>query len=93
MRIVSVKDGVAPIASKIANAFIDFSAMTASVVAVTVADGQGREVTGYGFNSNGRYAQPGLLRERFMPRLLGGRAEERSTGATASWIPPGPGPR
>ena len=70
MRIVSVRDGVAPIASKIANAFIDFSAMTASIVAVTVADGQGREATGYGFNSNGRYAQPGLLRERFVPRLL-----------------------
>ena len=70
MRIVSVKDGVAPIASKIANAFIDFSAMTASIVAITVADGDGREATGYGFNSNGRYAQPGLLRERFVPRLM-----------------------
>jgi L-alanine-DL-glutamate epimerase-like enolase superfamily enzyme len=27
-------------------------------------------VTGYGFNSNGRYAQSGLLRERFIPRLM-----------------------
>jgi L-alanine-DL-glutamate epimerase-like enolase superfamily enzyme len=70
MRIASVRDGVVPIASAIANAYIDFSKMTASVVAVTVEDGAGRRATGYGFNSNGRYAQPGLLRERFIPRLL-----------------------
>jgi L-alanine-DL-glutamate epimerase-like enolase superfamily enzyme len=70
MRIASIRDGVVPIASEIANAFIDFSKMTASVVAVTVEDGNGKSATGYGFNSNGRYAQPGLLRERFIPRLL-----------------------
>ena len=29
----------------------------------------GKPVVGYGFNSNGRYAQQGLLRERFIPRL------------------------
>jgi D(-)-tartrate dehydratase len=31
----------------------------------------GRRVVGYGFNSNGRYGQGGLIRERFAPRLLG----------------------
>lgn len=30
----------------------------------------GKPLTGYGFNSNGRYAQSGLLRDRFIPRLL-----------------------
>ena len=30
----------------------------------------GRPVIGYGFNSNGRYAPSGLIRERFIPRLL-----------------------
>ena len=69
MRIVSVKQGIAPIASDIANAYIDFSKMTASIVAVTVEGEAGRRATGYGFNSNGRYAQPGLLAERFVPRL------------------------
>src|SRR5215217_274916 len=69
MRIVSVKDAVVPISSAIANAYIDFSKMTASAVAVTVEAGDGRRATGFGFNSNGRYAQPGLLRERFIPRL------------------------
>jgi L-alanine-DL-glutamate epimerase-like enolase superfamily enzyme len=69
MRIVSVRQGIAPIASAIANAYIDFSKMTASIVAVTVEDGAGHRATGFGFNSNGRYAQPGLLAERFVPRL------------------------
>ncbi|MCA3396275.1 MAG: mandelate racemase, partial [Roseomonas sp.] len=69
MRITSIRQGVVPIASAIANAYIDFSKMTASVVAITVEDGTGKSATGYGFNSNGRYAQPGLLAERFIPRL------------------------
>ncbi|MBT6275205.1 MAG: mandelate racemase, partial [Chromatiales bacterium] len=34
MRIVEIRNAVVPIASDIRNAFIDFSAMTASVVAV-----------------------------------------------------------
>ncbi|MGL5361752.1 MAG: enolase C-terminal domain-like protein, partial [Bosea sp. (in: a-proteobacteria)] len=69
MRIASIRQGVVPISSAIANAYIDFSKMTASVVAITIEDGAGRSATGYGFNSNGRYAQPGLLAERFIPRL------------------------
>jgi L-alanine-DL-glutamate epimerase-like enolase superfamily enzyme len=77
VRIVEVRQQVVPIASEIANAFIDFSTMDVSVVAV-VSDQQrdGRPVVGYGFNSNGRYAQPGLLGERFVPRLLAAAPEE-----------------
>ena len=30
----------------------------------------GKRVVGYGFNSNGRYGQGGLIRERFAPRLM-----------------------
>ena len=69
MKVTRVRQGVVPISSAIANAYIDFSKMTASVVAVTVESGDGRTATGYGFNRNGRYAQEGLLRERFIPRL------------------------
>ncbi|WP_408906465.1 enolase C-terminal domain-like protein [Sabulicella glaciei] len=69
MKITSIRQGVVPISSAIANAYIDFSKMTASVVAITVESGDGRSATGYGFNSNGRYAQTGLLTERFVPRL------------------------
>lgn len=71
MRITEIRDIVAPISSAIANAYIDFSKMTASVVAIhTDLVGDGRLVVGFGFNSNGRYAVQGLLRERFIPRLL-----------------------
>ncbi len=70
MRIVAIRDVAAPIKSAIRNAFIDFSQMTASVVAiVTDRIVDGAPVIGYGFNSNGRYAAQGLLRERFIPRL------------------------
>src|SRR6185437_7078415 len=71
MRITAIHDIVVPISSKIRNAYIDFSTMTASVVAVaTDIRRDGRSVVGFGFNSNGRYAPQGLLRERFIPRLL-----------------------
>lgn len=71
MRIVEVRDDVVPIGSSIRNAYIDFSAMTASIVAVVTDQVRdGRRVIGFGFNSNGRYAPQGLLRERFIPRLL-----------------------
>ncbi len=44
--------------------------MTLSLVAVvTDVMRDGRTVVGYGFNSNGRYGQGGLIRERFAPRL------------------------
>src|SRR4029077_14562498 len=44
--------------------------MTVSVLALmTDVMRNGKPVTGFGFNSNGRYAPSGLLRDRFMPRL------------------------
>jgi len=76
MRITAIHETVAPISSDIRNAYIDFSKMTASVVAVvTDVKRNGKRVVGYGFNSNGRYAQSGLLRERFIPRIMGAEAK------------------
>ena len=70
MRIVDIRETVVPIASDIRNAYVDFSQMTVSVVAViTDVIRDGAPVVGFGFNSNGRYAPAGLLRERFLPRL------------------------
>jgi L-alanine-DL-glutamate epimerase-like enolase superfamily enzyme len=40
------------------------------VAVVTNVEVEGRRAVGYGFNSNGRYAASGLLRERFIPRLM-----------------------
>lgn len=71
MRIVSAHEGVIPISSSMSNAFIDFSTMDCSVLALVsdvVVDGQ--PVVGYGFNSNGRYSAGEILRRRILPRLL-----------------------
>ena len=71
MRITDVRELTRPISSPIRNAYIDFTKMTTSLVAiVTDQRRDGHPVIGYGFNSNGRYGQGGLIRERFAPRLL-----------------------
>ena len=71
MRITEIREKTASIASAIANAYIDFSRMTCSVVAViTDVVREGKPIVGYGFNSNGRYGQGSLIRERFLPRIL-----------------------
>lgn len=71
VRILDIAEVTKPIASPIRNAYIDFSKMTTSLVAVvTNVERGGNRVIGYGFNSNGRYGQGGLIRERFRPRLL-----------------------
>ncbi|MFT8246208.1 mandelate racemase/muconate lactonizing enzyme family protein [Roseomonas sp. BN140053] len=71
VRILEIREVTKPIASSIANAYIDFSRMNLSLVAVvTDAVRDGRPVVGYGFNSNGRYGQGALIRERFAPRIL-----------------------
>jgi D(-)-tartrate dehydratase len=70
VRIVDIRETVVPIKSELRNAYIDFSQMTVSVLAlVTDVVRRGKAVVGFGFNSNGRYAPSGLLRDRFIPRL------------------------
>jgi len=77
MQITAIKDKAISIASPIRNAVIDFSSMTVSVVKVeTDQVRDGRPVVGYGFTSNGRYAQSGILRERIIPRLMNAAAED-----------------
>ena len=71
MRIVEIREKTVSMASAIANAYIDFSKMTCSVVAlITDVVRDGKRVVGYGFNSNGRYGQGSLMRERLFPRLM-----------------------
>src|SRR5467141_1357626 len=82
MRIVDIREQTVPVASAIANAYIDFSKMTLSHVAiVTDVKRDGRPVIGYGFNSNGRYGQGGLIRERFAPRLMEAEPKTLFNGA------------
>src|SRR5262245_23067462 len=71
MKIVEIREKTFPISSPIRNAYIDFSKMTLSLVAVTTdVIRDGKPVVGYGFNSNGRYGQGTLMRERFIPRVM-----------------------
>lgn len=71
MRIVAIKEVAVPINSAIRNAVFDFSEMTTSVVAVTtdVMRG-GKPVTGFAFNSTGRYACGAQMRDRLIPRIM-----------------------
>ena len=70
MKIVGFKETTVPISSNIQNAYINFSHMDVSLLAlITDIKRDGKPVVGYGFNSNGRYAQSWLLKERFLPRL------------------------
>lgn len=71
MRITDVREQSVRLEAAIRNSLVDFSKMTVSVVAVHGdVSRNGRPLIGYGFDSIGRYAQSGLLRERFIPRLL-----------------------
>jgi len=77
MKIVDIREATRPIKSEIRNAYIDFTKMTLSLVAVlTDVVRDGKRVVGYGFNSNGRYGQGALICERFRPRIL--EADPRS---------------
>ncbi len=71
MKITRIRNASASIASAIRNAYVNFSTMTISVIAVeTDVVRDGKPVIGYGFTSNGRYAQQGILADRFIPRVM-----------------------
>jgi len=77
MKITNIIEDTKSISSNIKNAYIDFSKMTISLVAVcSDIKKNGKPVIGYGFNSNGRYGQGHLIRERFRPRLLEASPED-----------------
>src|SRR6516162_5200031 len=76
MRIVEVRERTLPI-SRYADPTVPSGGLTTSAVAVTTdVIRDGRPVIGYGFASIGRFAQGGLIRERFAPRLLAAREAE-----------------
>jgi len=76
LRIREIREAAVPLKSTLRNAVFDFSEMTTSVVAVitdTIRDG--KPVTGFAFNSTGRYACGAQMRERFIPRILNANPE------------------
>jgi D(-)-tartrate dehydratase len=77
MRIVDIRECSIPLKSTISNSSFDFSEMTTSVVAVlTDVVRDGARVTGFSFNSTGRYACGATMRARLIPRIL--RADQQS---------------
>lgn len=70
MRIVDIREQSVPI-SRYADPALPSGGLNTSAVALTtdVMRG-GRPIVGFGFASIGRFAQGGLIRERFAPRLL-----------------------
>jgi D(-)-tartrate dehydratase len=71
MRIVDIRETAIPLKSSLSNSSFDFSEMTTSVVAIiTDVIRGGKPVTGFAFNSTGRYACGAQMRARFIPRIL-----------------------
>lgn len=70
MRIVDIQERAITV-SRYADPAMPSGGLTTSLVAVITDVMQaGKPVIGYGFSSVGRFAQSGLIRERFAPRLL-----------------------
>jgi D(-)-tartrate dehydratase len=80
MRIIDIRERPIRI-SRYRDPRIPSGDLTTSLVAVvTDVVRAGQPVTGYGFASVGRYAQSGLIMDRFAPRLLRASAQDITTG-------------
>jgi L-alanine-DL-glutamate epimerase-like enolase superfamily enzyme len=71
LKILAIHEQTVPLAAPMRNASVAYDTMTASALAV-VSDCMmnGEPVVGFAFDSIGRYGKGGLLRDRFIPRLL-----------------------
>ena len=70
MRVTDVQELTVKLEGGISNALVSFAEHTVSLVAVTTdVVRSGRPVVGYAFDSIGRFAQGGILRDRMLPRL------------------------
>lgn len=70
MRITDIQELTVPLEGGISNALVSFASHTVSMVAVTTdVIRNARPLVGYAFDSIGRFAQGGILRERMLPRL------------------------
>jgi L-alanine-DL-glutamate epimerase-like enolase superfamily enzyme len=80
MRIVDIRERPVRLRGEVSNAVVNFAAHTVSAVAV-VSDvlRNGRPVAGIAFNSIGRHAQSGIIRDRMTPRILTANPERLLT--------------
>jgi len=71
MRITEIRELSVRLEGQVANAVVSFAEHDVSLVAVfTDVVRHGRPLVGLSFNSIGRFAQGGILRDRMIPRLL-----------------------
>jgi len=88
MRIVDIRDATIRLQGEMANAVVSFADHTVSLVAiVTDQIQQHHPVVGFGFNSIGRYAQSGILRERMTPRVLAAPEQDLLTADASRFDP------
>src|SRR5262249_4748055 len=77
----AIREQTIRLASAVRNASISLEDMTASAIAiVTDAQKDGQPLVGFAFDSIGRYGHGGLLRERFIPRLVAARRDAYADG-------------
>lgn len=88
MRITAIREKTVSVAAPMRNASIGFSDMTASALVIeSDVMRNAKPLLGLAFNSVGRYGHGGLLRERFMPRLLDARSEDYLDADGANFDP------
>ncbi len=88
MRITDIRELAIPLEGNVANALVNFSEHTVSLVAITTdIVRNGRPLVGLAFDSIGRFAQGGLMRERFIPRLLTARPADLLDDAGTAFDP------
>jgi L-alanine-DL-glutamate epimerase-like enolase superfamily enzyme len=69
MRITAIVERSVVLEGSPANALVNFSGHTVSLVAIAAVR-DGKRAAGVAFNSIGRFAQGGILRDRMIPRVL-----------------------
>lgn len=71
MKILEIRELAIPLSGQVSNAVVNFSNHTVSLVAIVTDQVRGgRPVAGLAFNSIGRFAQSGIIRDRLIPRIL-----------------------
>ncbi|PLZ01793.1 mandelate racemase [Burkholderia sp. WAC0059] len=76
MKIKAAREISVPLEGQIANSLVSFAEHDVSLVAIqTDVVRDGRPVTGYAFDSIGRFAQRGILVDRMIPRLVAAPAD------------------
>ena len=77
MRIVAINERTVRLTAAARSANVSFDDMTATALAVhTDVRRNGKALVGLAFDSIGRYDHGGLLRDRFMPRLMSAAPEQ-----------------